>query len=159
MTDLVFVDTNVLVYARDAGYPRKQERAARWMTHLWHNRTGRLSYQVLQEFYTTVTVKLRPGMGVTAARQEVRALVSWNPVTVDEAVVERAWAVQDRWDFSWWDALIIGAAQLSGCRSLLTEDLQDGQALGDVRVLNPFKHLPEDPGRSDPLPGGAQERG
>jgi len=130
MTDLVFVDTNVLVYARDAGYPRKQERAARWMTHLWHNRTGRLSYQVLQEFYTTVTVKLRPGMGVRAARQEVRALVSWNPVTVDEAVVERAWAVQDRCGFSW-----------------------------DVRVLNPFKHLPEDPGRSDPLPGGAQERG
>jgi predicted nucleic acid-binding protein len=98
MTDLVFVDTDVLVYARDAGYPQKPERAARWMTHLWHNHTGRLSYQVLQEFYTTVTVKLRPGMGVRAARQEVRALVSWNPVTVDEAVVERAWAVQDRWD-------------------------------------------------------------
>jgi predicted nucleic acid-binding protein len=144
MTDLVFVDTNVLVYARDAGYPRKQERAANWMTHLWHNRTGRLSYQVLQEFYTTVTVKLRPGMSVKTARNEVRTLTSWNPLVVDGAVVERAWTVQDRYRLSWWDALIVGAAQLSGCGSLLTEDLQDGQALGDVRVVNPFRHAPED---------------
>jgi predicted nucleic acid-binding protein len=144
MTDLVFVDTNVLVYASDAGFPRKQDRAARWMTHLWHNRIGRLSYQVLQEFYATVTVKLRPGMDVRAAREEVRALMSWNPITVDEALVERAWAVQDRYGYACWDALIVAAAQLTGCRVLLTEDLQDGQALGEVRVLNPFKHGPKD---------------
>jgi len=144
MTDPVFVDTNVLVYARDTAHPRKQERAATWMTYLWRNRAGRLSYQVLQEFYTTVTVKLKPGMSMKAARKEVRTLMSWNPLSVDGAVVERAWTVQDRYRLSWWDALIVGAAQLSGCGWLLTEDLQDGQALGDVRVVNPFKHVPED---------------
>lgn len=144
MTDLVFVDTNVLVYARDATYPRKQERAARWMKRLWHDRTGRLSYQVLQEFYTTVTVKLRPGLTPKAARREVRTLTSWNPIVIDQSVLERAWTVQDRHRLSWWDALIVGAAQLSGCRSLLTEDLQDGQRLGDVTVVNPFRHGLED---------------
>lgn len=144
MTDLVFVDTNVLVYARDTAYPRKQERAAEWMSHLWHSRTGRLSYQVIQEFYVTVTTKLRPGMSAKVARSEVRSLVSWLPVAVDDGVMERAWLVQDRFRLSWWDALIVAAAQLSRCGSLLTEDLQDGQALGDLRVLSPFKHQPGD---------------
>jgi predicted nucleic acid-binding protein len=83
-------------------------------------------------------------MSVKTARNEVRTLTSWNPLVVDGAVVERAWTVQDRYRLSWWDALIVGAAQLSGCGSLLTEDLQDGQALGDVRVVNPFRHAPED---------------
>lgn len=60
MPDLVFVDTNVLVYARDAARAEKQARAAAWMRHLWESRTGRLSFQVLQEYYVTVSAKLRP---------------------------------------------------------------------------------------------------
>jgi predicted nucleic acid-binding protein len=143
MTDPVFVDTNVLVYARDTAHPRKQDRAADWMTYLWRNEAGRLSYQVLQEFYITVTLKLKPGMSLKAARNEVRTLMSWSPLSVDGAVVERAWTVQDRYRLSWWDALIVSAAQLSGCGWLLTEDLQDGQRLGDVRIVNPFKHPPD----------------
>jgi predicted nucleic acid-binding protein len=144
MSGLVFVDTNVLVHARDAGHPRKQERAASWMAHLWHNRNGRLSYQVLQEFYVTVTAKLTPGMSKKVARSEVRALMAWDPIAVDEAVLERAWMIQDRYGLSWWDALIGSAAQLSGCTTLLTVDLQEGQTLGELKVVNPFKHAPEE---------------
>jgi len=144
MTGLVFVDTTVLLYARDAAHPRKQERAASWMDYLWHHRKGRLSYQVLQEFYITVTSKLTPGMSKAVARSEVRTLLAWDPIAVDEAVMEKAWMIQDRHGLSWWDALIMAAAQLSGCTSLLTENLQEGQTVGDVQVVNPFKHAPEE---------------
>ena len=140
MTDLIFVDTNVLVYARDAAHAEKQERAASWMSYLWRSRSGRLSFQVLQEFYVTVTAKLKPGMNLEMARSEMRTLMSWNPLAVGPTIVERAWAVQDRYQMSWWDALIVSAAQTANCRYLLTEDLQDGQDLSGVKVVNPFEH-------------------
>jgi len=92
MTGLAFVDTNVLVYARDASEPEKQRTAATWLAHLWH---------------------------------------------------QRAWTIQDRYGQSWWDSLIIAAAQVSQCRYLLTEDLQDLQRFDDVTVINPFRHPPE----------------
>ena len=57
MTGTVFVDTNVLVYSRDVSEAQKQKQAMAWMTHLWAERCGRLSYQVLNEFYVTVTQK------------------------------------------------------------------------------------------------------
>ena len=61
MTAPVFADTNVLVYARDAGESEKQPMAVQWLTSLWKRRLGRLSYEVLNEYYVTVTRKLRPG--------------------------------------------------------------------------------------------------
>ena len=74
MTDKVFVDTNVLVYSRDASEPRKQKQAMAWMAELWESQAGRLSFQVLQEFYVTVTEKLQPGMEPQSARDDVRSL-------------------------------------------------------------------------------------
>jgi predicted nucleic acid-binding protein len=142
MTAPVFVDTNVLVYRRDASEPEKQRQAEAWMENLWRSRRGRLSYQVLHEFYVTVTEKLDPGLGRESARREVRSLWTWRPLPVDARVVEAAWGIQDRYRLSWWDALIAAAAQVSGCRYLLTEDLQEGQELGDLRVVNPFLNPP-----------------
>jgi predicted nucleic acid-binding protein len=77
MDDKIFVDTNVLVYARDSTEPQKQKQALAWMSYLWKTRTGRLSFQVLQEFYLTVTQKLDPGLEPERARQDVRLLFSW----------------------------------------------------------------------------------
>ena len=79
MTDKVFVDTNVLVYSRDASEPPKQRQAMAWMAHLWSTQTGRLSFQVLQEFYVTVTDKLQPGLDPHNARDDVRAMLAWHP--------------------------------------------------------------------------------
>ena len=143
MNGKVFVDTNVLVYSRDASEPEKQTQAMAWMTHLWHEKTGRLSYQVLQEFYATVTLKLKPGLNPQTAREDVRALFSWNPIFIDPRVVEGAWLIQDRYRISWWDSLIVSAAQIGVCNFLLTEDLQADQTFGNVRVVNPFHHSPE----------------
>ena len=139
----IFVDTNVLVYRRDSEQGEKQALARAWMERLWARRSGRLSFQVLQEYYVTVTAKLSPGLDSESARSDVRSLLSWHPITVDKRVLEGAWVIQDHYQLSWWDALIVAAAQVADCRFLLTEDLQDGQELGEVRVVSPFKNSPE----------------
>jgi predicted nucleic acid-binding protein len=143
MVDKVFIDTNVLVYSRDASEPQKQAQAMVWMAHLWKNQVGRLSFQVLQEFYVTVTEKLRPGLDSENARRDVRSLLAWHPIHVDGRVLEGAWFIQDQYKVSWWDALILSAAQVAGCRYLLSEDLQENQELGDLRIVNPFRTAPE----------------
>lgn len=143
MTATIFVDTNVIVYSLDPGKKAKQERALVWMSEAWKKRRGRVSTQVLQEFYVTVTSKLKPGLDRETARRHVRALMLWRPTPITSPLVERAWSVQDRFGFSWWDSMIVAAAQTEGCSYLLTEDLQDGQDLDGLIVLNPFMHEPD----------------
>ncbi len=143
MTVRIFVDTNVLVYNRDASEPRKQKQAMAWMVHLWNTRTGRLSFQVLQEFYVTVTEKLQPGLDKQSARNDVRSLLAWHPIQIEACVLEGAWLIQDSYKLSWRDALIVSTAQVGDCRYLLTEDLQENQKLGNVKVINPFHSSPE----------------
>jgi predicted nucleic acid-binding protein len=143
MSAPIFVDTNILVYALDAGAGDKQRQAAAWMELIWRSGRGRLSTQVLHEFYVTVTQKLRPGLPRPEAQAEGRGLQAWRPVALDESVLERAWTVEQRLGLSLWDSLIVAAAQASGCGHLLTEDLQDGQQLDGVQVLNPFRHQPD----------------
>jgi predicted nucleic acid-binding protein len=143
MSDNVFVDTNVLVYSRDASEPQKQKQAIAWMAHLWERHIGNLSFQVLQEFYITVTDKLDPGLDVETARRDVRSLLSWKPSNIDADIIEGAWNLQDYHQLSWWDALIVSSAQMSACKYLLTEDLQENQRFGEVLVINPFHASPE----------------
>ncbi|MYJ76221.1 MAG: PIN domain-containing protein [Gammaproteobacteria bacterium] len=138
MTAPVFVDTNVLVYRHDNTDPAKQSRADEWLSTLVAQRAARVSYQVLQELFVTLTRKVQPPTADEEAREIVRDLASWQPITIDLAIMERAWVNQRRYLLYWWDALIVAAAQSSGCVALLTEDLQHGQALGEVRVVNPF---------------------
>jgi predicted nucleic acid-binding protein len=143
MNGRVFVDTNILVYSRDASEPEKQRQAMAWMSHLWKSRTGRLSFQVLQEYYSTVTGKLQPGMEPKDARDDVQALFAWRPIPIGADIIKGAWIVQDRYKLSWWDALIVSAAQIGNCSLLLTEDLHENQVIGKVRIINPFLHPPE----------------
>ena len=138
MTGPVFVDTNVLVYRYDTQDSAKQSRADAWFTFIWQSRRGRLSFQVLQELYATLTRKLRPAVPAPDAQLIVRSLAFWQPVVVDLAMLERAWLLQDRFSMSWWDALIVAAAQVCACNVLLTEDLQHGQVFDTVRVVDPF---------------------
>lgn len=142
MAARVFVDANVLVYGRDASESPKQALAMEWMAYLWSEKAGRLSFQVLAEFYVTVTTKLQPGLDLKRARDDVRALFAWRPIQIDARVVEGAWLIQDRYKFSWWDALIVSAAQVGGCRYLLSEDFQEHQSIGDLTVMNPFQNPP-----------------
>jgi predicted nucleic acid-binding protein len=140
MSSEVFVDTNVLVYDQDASERSKQPIANRWISHLWQTRRGRLSTQVLSEYYVTVTRKLKPRRPTELARADVRDLTAWRPVPLDKVVIDGAWALEERYSLSWWDALVVSAAQVARTTFLLTEDLQDGQVFGELRVVNPFVH-------------------
>ncbi len=143
MSDKIFVDTSVLVSCRDASDPSRQKQSMAWMVHLWKEKTGRLSFQVLNEFYMTVTHKLQPGMDPHSAREDVRSLLAWHPIPMDARVVEGAWRVQNRYKLSWWDALIVSAARVGECRYLLTDTLTENQSMGTLKVINPFHTLPE----------------
>ncbi len=139
----VFVDTNVLIYSEDGAVADKQARAIEWLRVLWDRRLGRVSTQVLSEFYVNVTRKATPPMPSGDARAEVRRYQRWQPWAVDHATVESAWSVESRFGFSYWDSLIIAAAQAQGCRYLLSEDMQHGQLVDSVQILNPFLVGPE----------------
>ena len=88
-------------------------------------------------------MKLQPGLDSESARREVRSLLPWHPIPTDARVIEGAWRIQDRYKLSWWDTLIVSAAQVASCRYLLTEDLQHNQQFEDVPVINPFLLSPE----------------
>ena len=137
MTAPVFVDTNVFLYAIDRADQRKQQAAQVWRAELWKSRRGRTSFQVLHEFFVNATQKSLSSK--EDARAEVRDLLAWNPVALDGVTLERSWKIQDRYKLSFWDALIVAAARQSSCGFLLTEDMQSGQNLDGVVVVNPFR--------------------
>jgi predicted nucleic acid-binding protein len=139
MTALVFVDSNVFVYTRDGREPAKQLRAMEWVAHLWRERLGKTSMQVLSEFYVTVTRKLKPHVASANAWDDVNSLLGWRPQPVDVALLQRAREIEERHRLSWWDSMVVAAAQLQGCAVLLTEDLQEGAVFGGVTVRSPFR--------------------
>lgn len=138
MTGPCFVDTNLLVYRHDRADAVKQSRADAWHTLLWERRLGRLSYQVLQELYATLTRGRQVNLDHAEARDVVTELLQWQPIRIDRAVLRRAWLIEERFGTSWWDALIVAAAQTGACPVLLTEDLQAGQLFDGVCVVDPF---------------------
>jgi len=144
MSDVAFVDTNLLVYARDASEIEKQPVAAAWMHRLWQERRGRLSVQVLQEYYVVVTQKLKPGLARDSVHADIRFLQAWDPVVTDAALLEAAWLIEQRHAIAFWHALIVAAAHRTGARYLLSEDMQDGQVIGETTIINPFKADPTD---------------
>ena len=136
------VDTNVFVYARDTRDPGKQQQARAWIEHLWSSREGRLSAQVLNEYYVTVTGRLTPGLLPADARADIERLMAWNPQPIDANLIRDALEMGVSWQLSHWDALIVAAALRSGCTSLLTEDLNEGQHCDAVTVISPFSREP-----------------
>ena len=138
MTGLVFVDSSVLVYSVDARDPRKQLLAHRWLDELWRARTGRLSVQVLNEFYVNATRSGGSGLAQATAWAVYSSFRAWQPHAIDESLVDRAREIQVRHRRSWWDCLIVAAAHVQGCSMLLSGDFSDGELMAGVTVRNPF---------------------
>jgi predicted nucleic acid-binding protein len=143
MTPPIFVDANVFVYAHDPAEPAKGARAREWLTRLWRDRAGRTSIQVLNECYANVTRKLR--VPPELAWEEIASYFAWRPLPLDEGLLRRAREIERRYRLSWWDSLIVAAAQLQDCLVLLTEDLQDGMVFGTLAVRSPFSSVIEQP--------------
>jgi predicted nucleic acid-binding protein len=138
MTAPVFVDTNVFVYARDTSEPAKRPVAIEWLQLLWREHRGRTSTQVLSEYYVTVTGKLPFFLDRESAWGHVLDLLTWEPQETTPALLRLAREIEQRYATSWWDAMIVAAAQLQDCSILLTEDFQEGMVFGTVAVRNPF---------------------
>ncbi len=137
MTERVFVDTNIWVYAVDGSEPDKRERARSIIAPRQDAHIA-ISSQVLSEFYTVVTRKLASPMTEEQAAQMVDRLAQLPVVPVDADLVLRAIAGSRTWGISLWDALIIRAAEVAGCTVVLSEDLADGATYGSIRVSNPL---------------------
>ena len=133
-----FVDTNILVYARDNSEPEKQSGAEQWLGFLWAHELGRISAQVMNEYYVTVTQKLKPGLAKEQARADLRALAVWQPLEISAVLIESSWDIQDRYGYSWWDTLVISSALFLDCAYLLSEDMKHEQTIGNLTIINPF---------------------
>jgi predicted nucleic acid-binding protein len=138
MTEPVFVDTNILLYAHDADAGEKRQRASYCLQALWDTGAGRLSVQVLQEFYVNATLKLKTSVARSTAREVVGAYGAWiyEPTTAD--TVTRASDIAEMAQISFWDALIIASAEQCGAARVYSEDLNTGQTIAGVMVVNPL---------------------
>jgi predicted nucleic acid-binding protein len=138
MTGKVFVDSNILIYAHDLDAGPKQYLAAKWFRELWETHTGRLSTQVLQEFYVNVTQKIKKPLRKSAAREVVRNYSAWVESSITPATVIRASEIGENWQLSFWDGMILAAAEQDQAAELLTEDLTHGQVIAGIKIVNPF---------------------
>jgi len=136
MSALAFFDTNVLIYADDAGSPRKQKRATALVAEHLRGQTAVVSLQVMQEYFVAATRKL--GLAPEAAQRKVEILAKARVVRFEPDDVIAAIELHRLQQISFWDALIVHAARCAGAAVLFSEDLQAGAMLGGVRVVNPF---------------------
>jgi predicted nucleic acid-binding protein len=137
-TNLIFIDTNVLVYAHDRGEGAKHDTAVAVLDKLWRDHTGVLSTQVLQEFYSVVTRKRPRKMSSAKARKRIMAYSEWCAVNTNTELLVSASVLEETHSLQWWDALIVAAALRSGAETLLSEDMQHGRKFEEMTVRNPF---------------------
>lgn len=139
MSDRYFVDTNILMYAHAKAGGAKRDLAKVLLERLWTERSGVVSTQVLQELCVNLRRKARPPVDLETARNIVTDYLAWNVVTNTPESILEALEIEKQYRISFWDALIIQAAETCGAAVLYSEDLSDGQTYRSVRVVNPFK--------------------
>lgn len=138
MSDRYFVDTNILIYAHDTSAGPKHERAKALVEKLWRDRTGIVSTQVLQELAVNMRRRAGRPLDAKATRDVVADYLTWQVVVnAGESILE-ALDLEARYQLSFWDALVVHAAQASGAEVLYSADFSHGQTYGSVRVFNPL---------------------
>jgi predicted nucleic acid-binding protein len=133
-----FCDTNILVYAYDRSAGTKRDLARELLERLWRDESGAVSIQVLQELFVTLTRKIAAPVETRIARGIVADLATWRVIEPRAADVLAAIDAMPRWQMSFWDAMILTAAERAGARVLWSEDLASGQAYDGVTVRNPL---------------------
>ena len=136
MSASAFFDTNVLLYMYDRRDPRKRLRAIELFASCSEDQSLVISTQVVQEFYYAATRKFE--VSPSGARRLVSSLFELRLVTVEKSHILRALDLEARYRFSFWDALILSAAESAGARTLYSEDFTHGQRVAGVEVVNPF---------------------
>jgi predicted nucleic acid-binding protein len=138
MADKFFVDTNILIYAHDRSAGVKHQRARHAIESLWTTGQGVLSTQTLQELCINLRRKLARPLPVDEVRRLIQDYLSWEIVVNSPEAVLQALEIEVRYKISFWDALVLQAAEQSGAAILYSEDLAAGQNYGPVQVMNPL---------------------
>ncbi len=138
MSDRYFVDTNILMYAHDSAAGEKHTRAKALVEELWESRSGAVSTQVLQELAVNLRRKAKKPLDAKATRDVISDYLAWHVVVNGGDSILEALELEARYQLSFWDALVVQAAQVAGAEILYSEDLSDGQRYGTVRVKNPL---------------------
>jgi len=138
----VFVDTNILVYAEDQDAGSKHTIAKNLVADLWRSGEGVLSVQVLQEFFVTVTRKIPRPLSSEEALVIVGQYLNWRVVENTGDLLLASIRLASTLKVSFWDALILQAAQVEHCDRIWTEDLNHGQKIGNLMIVNPFLQAP-----------------
>jgi predicted nucleic acid-binding protein len=138
MSDRYFVDTNILMYAHDSAAGERHVRAKALVEELWENRSGAVSTQVLQELAVNLRRKAKKPLDAKATRDIIADYLAWHVVVNGGDSILEALELEARYQLSFWDALVVHAAQVAGAEILYSEDLSDGQRYGTVRVKNPL---------------------
>jgi|SRR5580704_354688 predicted nucleic acid-binding protein len=138
MSDKYFVDTNILIYAHERSAGIKHERARQLIERLWLSGQGVLSTQVLQELCINLRRKLAKPLPVEEIRRLIQDYLSWEIVVNTPESVLQALEIELRYKTSFWDALVLQAAESAGAAVLYSEDLAAGQKYGAVQVVNPL---------------------
>ena len=134
-----FFDSNVVVYAMSPSDPAKCKAARDLLGSAVEGRRGVVSAQVLGETFVTLTPKVPKPLSREAALANLRALSCLRVVPLTEELVFRAIELQEEQQLSYWDALVVAAAESADCATLWSEDLSDGRVYGSVTVRNPFR--------------------
>jgi predicted nucleic acid-binding protein len=133
-----FVDTNILIYAHDRSAGVKHARARQLLEQLWSSGEGVLSTQVLQELCVNLRRKVARPVPLEEIRRLIQDYLSWEVVVNTPESAIHALEIESRYKISFWDALILHAAESSGAAILYSEDLASGQRYGSAQVVNPF---------------------
>jgi predicted nucleic acid-binding protein len=137
----VFVDTNVLLYARDRKAHDKRAKAQTWLAALAETGRARINLQVINE-YTRWVLANEPGRPLKEVRAEYELLRKWGDKPLGDDEVELAWAVRERLGYQWFDCLLIAAARVAGCTYFLTEDMGKGARFDAVTLVHLFDTSP-----------------
>jgi predicted nucleic acid-binding protein len=138
MSDSYFVDTNILMYAHDSTAGEKHLRAKALVEKLWDSRSGAVSTQVLQELAVNLRRTAKKPLDAKATREIISDYLAWQVVVNGGDSILETLELEARYQLSFWDALVVHAAQVAGAEILYSEDLSDGQRYGTVRVKNPL---------------------
>lgn len=141
MTAKQFVDTNILVYAHDTSSRKKHACARDLIGALWESGLGVISTQVVQEFYVNIVRKTARPLKPKQAQRIISDYLRWDVIVNTGDSISQAFDIESRYRISFWDALIVQAANSAGADILYSEDLNHGQNYDGVQVMDPFQGL------------------
>ncbi|MEW9836784.1 PIN domain-containing protein [Mesorhizobium marinum] len=139
---MVFVDTNIYFHAHDVRLPEKQAACRSWLVALGARRLGKTNLQVANDF-ADVVLRKRRDISPDIVFSLVDDILVWGSAPIDSETVATAQAIHLRYGYSWWDCLLLASAIQLGCTHFLSEDLQDGQRIDTLTIVDPFAHSPE----------------